>query len=184
MMWLERIDPRLPKKFSATFAHQMVYNTSLRDLPPIISACLPSLLQELDETAANCACLHVVNADGQTPTVAAASFPRQNSRFRGQRRFQSAKPKFSGKFCRICFLLNKNSPNTVSTPATPSPSAAICPTETSRRCPVSPPSPSTTSLTTQTPPPPRYKVGQLALSDPLEALVYLPLSVKRLGPRV
>ena len=111
MMWLERIDPRLPKKFSATFAHQMVYNTSLRDLPPIISACLPSLLQELDETAANCACLHVVNADGQTPTVAAASFPRQNSRFRGQRRFQSAKPKSSGKFRRICFLLNKNSPN-------------------------------------------------------------------------
>ena len=32
LMWLERIDPRLPKKVSATFAHQMVGNTSLRDL--------------------------------------------------------------------------------------------------------------------------------------------------------
>ena len=111
MMWLERINPRLPKKVSATFAHQMVGNTSLRDLQPIISARLPALLQELDETAANRAALHAVEAASPPPTAAAASFSRGNSRFRGQHRFNSSKAKSSNKFCRVCFLLNKGSPN-------------------------------------------------------------------------
>jgi hypothetical protein len=62
LLWLERIDPRLPQKISATFAHQMVGNTSLRNLQPTISARIPSLLQELYESAANRASLHAIDS--------------------------------------------------------------------------------------------------------------------------
>lgn len=111
LMWLERIDTRLPKKVSATFAHQMVGNTSLRDLQPIICARLTSLLQELEDAAANRASLHA--AEAQEPTAAAFSV-RGNFRQRGQRRGNTSftsKGRSLNKFCRICFLTNKGSPN-------------------------------------------------------------------------
>ena len=74
LLWLERIDPRLPKKVSATFAHQMVGNTSLRDLQPTICGRLPGLLQELDEAAVNSArpCTLLTHPDPVTLTAAAA----------------------------------------------------------------------------------------------------------------
>lgn len=111
MMWLERIDPRLPKKISSTFAHQMVGNTSLRDLQPIISARLPALIQELDEAAANRASLHAADTPDTIPTVAAARFSRGNFRNRGSNRGHFNRGKPLTKFCRVCFLLNKGSPN-------------------------------------------------------------------------
>ena len=111
LLWLERIDPRLPKKVSATFAHQMVGNTSLRDLQPTICARLPSLLQELDEAAANRASLHAADSlDPAAPTVAAFSV-RGGNRNRGQRRNTAPKGRSLNKFCRVCFLLNKGSPS-------------------------------------------------------------------------
>lgn len=111
MMWLERIDPRLPSKVSTTFAHQMVGNMSLRDLQPTISARIPSLLQELDDAAANRAALHSITspADPEDDPVVAAF----NIRGRGRNRGRPALPKSnlpSGKFCRICFLTNRGSP--------------------------------------------------------------------------
>ena len=74
LLWLERIDPRLPKKVSTTFAHQMVGNTSLRDLQPTICGRLPGLLQELDEAAVNSArpCTLLTHPDPVTLTAAAA----------------------------------------------------------------------------------------------------------------
>jgi hypothetical protein len=112
LLWLERIDPRLPKKVSDTFAHQMVGNTSLRDLQPTISARLPGLLQELDEAAANRAALHAADMPDIDPPVAAAFTTRGQNRNRGgQRRTNFQKGKQITKFCRICFLLNKGSPN-------------------------------------------------------------------------
>lgn len=111
LMWLERIDPRLPKKVSATFAHQMVGNTSLRDLQPTICARLSSLLQEMDDAAANRASLHAAEAQAATATAAAFSV-RGNPRQRGQRRGNNSnRGKSLNKFCRVCFLLNKGSPN-------------------------------------------------------------------------
>jgi hypothetical protein len=111
LIWLERIDPRLPKKISDTFAHQMVGNTSLRDLQPVISARLPSLLQELDEAAANRAALHAVDTPDIDSPVAAAFNTRPPNRNRTQRRQSSQRGRQLNKFCRICFLLNKGSPN-------------------------------------------------------------------------
>ena len=108
LMWLERIDPHLPKKVSAMFAHQMVGNTSLRDLQPTICARLTGLIQELDEAAVNRAALHA--ADASEPAVAAAFVSRGNNRFRGQRK-NTSNNRSLNKFCRICFLLNKGSPN-------------------------------------------------------------------------
>jgi hypothetical protein len=110
LLWLERIDPRLPKKVSATFAHQMVGNTSLRDLQPIISARLPSLLQELDEAAANRASLQAADIPDADATIAASSFSNRG-RNRNQRRSNNQRGKQLNKFCRICFLLHKGSPN-------------------------------------------------------------------------
>jgi hypothetical protein len=114
LLWLERIDPRLPQKISATFAHQMVGNTSLRDLQPTISARIPSLLQELDESAANRASLHAIDSQDDhqqyEDTPVAASF---YSRGRGRGRGRQAPPRStrpSGKFCRVCFLTNRGSP--------------------------------------------------------------------------
>jgi len=109
LLWLERIDPRLPKKVSATFAHQMIGNTSLRDLQPTICARIPGLLQELDDAAANRASLHAADADSVQPTVAAA-FSMRN-RGRNQRQHNPSKGRSLNKFCRICFLLNKGSPS-------------------------------------------------------------------------
>ena len=109
LLWLERIDPRLPKKVSATFAHQMVGNTSLRDLQPTICARLPSLLQELDETAANRAALHAAEAADFPEQTVAAAFSVRN-RGRNQRQNNTGKGRSLTKFCRVCFLLNKGSP--------------------------------------------------------------------------
>ena len=110
LMWLERIDPRLPGKVSATFAHQMVDNTSLRDLQPTICARIPALLQELDETEANRAAIHAADAAPiAVPTLAASSF--RGKRFRGRGRGNFQKNRSISKFCRICFLLNKGSPH-------------------------------------------------------------------------
>ena len=114
LLWLERIDPRLPQKISATFAHQMVGNTSLRDLQPTISARIPSLLQELDESAANRASLHAIDSlddyqQHEDPPVAASFHPRGRGRGRGRQ--TSLRPaRSSGKFCRVCFLTNRGSP--------------------------------------------------------------------------
>jgi len=114
LLWLERIDPRLPQKISATFAHQMVGNTSLRDLQPVISARIPSLLQELDDSAANRASLHAIDSlDCHQPyeatPVAAAFYSRGRGRGRGKQTFQRGTPS-SGKFCRVCYLTNRGSP--------------------------------------------------------------------------
>jgi hypothetical protein len=98
LIWLERIDPRLPKKVSDTFAHQMVGNTSLRDLQPIISARLPSLLQELDEAAANRAALHAVDTTDTDPPVAAAFSTRGPNRNRSQRRTSAPRGRQLNKF--------------------------------------------------------------------------------------
>ena len=110
-MWLERIDPRLPSKVSITFAHQMVGNTSLRDLQPTICSRIPSLLQELDDTAANRAALHAVTsaADQDDDPVVAAFNVRGRGRNRGRTTFPRGNLP-SGKFCRICFLTNRGSP--------------------------------------------------------------------------
>ena len=110
LLWLERIDPRLPKKVSATFAHQMVGNTSLRDLQPTISARLPGLLQELDEAAANRASLHAADAHEPVQPTVAAAFSMRN-KGRNQRQNNPSKGRSLNKFCRICFLLNKGSPS-------------------------------------------------------------------------
>jgi hypothetical protein len=114
LLWLERIDPRLPQKISATFAHQMVGNTSLRDLQPTICARIPSLLQELDDSAANRASLHAIGEleaysqfDGAP--IAAAFSTRGRNRGRGHTTFNRG-PRSTGKFCRICFLTNRGSP--------------------------------------------------------------------------
>jgi hypothetical protein len=92
----------------------MVGNTSLRDLQPTISARIPSLLQELDESAANRASLHAIDSlddyqQHEDPPVAASFHPRGRGRGRGRQ--TSLRPaRSSGKFCRVCFLTNRGSP--------------------------------------------------------------------------
>jgi hypothetical protein len=114
LLWLECIDPRLPQKISATFAHQMVGSTSLRDLQPTISARIPSLLQELDESTANRASLHAIDSlddyqQHEDHPVAASFHPRGRGRGRGRQ--TSLRPaRSSDKFCRVCFLTNRGSP--------------------------------------------------------------------------
>ena len=100
MMWLEQIDPRLPKKVSVTFAHQMVGSTSLIS-PSSQPGSQPSFRSWMKQP----------QTASPPPTAAAASFSCGNSRFRRQRRINSSKAKSSNKFCRVCFLLNKGSPN-------------------------------------------------------------------------
>jgi hypothetical protein len=89
----------------------MVGNTSLRDLQPTISARLPGLLQELDDAAANRAALHAADLQESDQPIAAAFTPRAPNHNRGQRRPTFPRGKQITKFCRICFLLNKGSPN-------------------------------------------------------------------------
>jgi len=114
LLWLERIDPRLPSKVNAVFAHQMVGKTSLRDLQPAICNRIPSLLQELDEAEVNRASLHAVaSSDIMDPTpVAAAFYTRGGGRSRGRTRHLPSRGRTLSRFCRICFLLNKGSPST------------------------------------------------------------------------
>jgi|688.fasta_scaffold356394_1 hypothetical protein len=111
LLWLERIDPRLPSKVHAVFAHQMVGNTSLRDLQPAICNRIPSLLQELDEAEANRAALHAAAPLDSTDTPVAAAFYTRGGRSRGRTRSFPTRGRNISKFCRICFLLNKGSPN-------------------------------------------------------------------------
>jgi hypothetical protein len=93
-----------------------VGNTSLRDLQPTISTRIPSLLQELDDSAANRAFLHAIDGledyqQHEDPPVAALFHPRR--RGRGRSRQTSLRPaQSSGKFCRVCFLTNKGSRQT------------------------------------------------------------------------
>jgi hypothetical protein len=112
LLWLERIDPRLPQKVNTTFAHQMVGNTSLRDLQPIICARIPSLLQELEDTAVNRASLRAVSDIDdihEEPPLAAAFHTRGRGRGRGRSTLTRG-TRSTGKFCRVCFLTNRGSP--------------------------------------------------------------------------
>ena len=109
LTWLERIDPRLPDKTAATFGHQIVGNTSLRDLQPEICARIPAMIQELDEASANRASINASTpaAPSNIPIHAAMSFPRRG---RARGRSNAPLPRVGDKFCRICFIANKGSP--------------------------------------------------------------------------
>ena len=97
VLWcLEKIDTRLPMHVSKTFGHQMVGNTTLKDLQVQIFQRIPSMIEDLNDAEAN-------RASALNASVPAYESYQDSSL--AASRVQSTKPwksKRKNTFCRIC----------------------------------------------------------------------------------
>ena len=96
VLWcLEKIDSRLPMHVNKTFGHQMVGNTTLKDLQVQIFQRIPSMLQDLNDTEVNRAsALNATTAPNLDEPSLAAYRATSNQRFRPRQR--------RNLFCNIC----------------------------------------------------------------------------------
>lgn len=96
VLWcLEKIDPRLPMHVSKTFGHQMVGNTTLKDLQVQIFQRIPSMIDDLNDAEANRTSALNASAHHDTiheSTIAAGRVSNT----------KSWKSKRKNTFCRIC----------------------------------------------------------------------------------
>ena len=105
MLWLERIDARLPAKVQEIFGHQMTGDVSLRDLQSQIATRILAILRDMDELEANRASVRALHVDytdpyddSLEPVLNAVS---DRPRGRGGRSQRPAAPPLK-QFCRIC----------------------------------------------------------------------------------
>ena len=96
VLWcLEKIDSRLPMHVSKTFGHQMVENTTLKDLQVQIFQRIPSMIQDLNDAEANRAsALNASNLNDLTLESSIAASRVNSTKY--------WKPKRKNTFCRIC----------------------------------------------------------------------------------